>query len=66
MESPCKSPAAAQALGISYWSLINLLRSRKLAPPRKDSSGDYLWTKRDLAAARKALAAGRRRKETRP
>lgn len=62
---PCKSPVAAQALGISYWSLINLLRSRRLAAPRKDSSGDYLWTKRHLAAARMALGAARRRKENR-
>ena len=57
-----KTPVAAQVLGITYHRLVSLLRSGKLPPPRKDSSGDYVWTDGDLAAARKALAAGRRRK----
>ena len=60
-----KSPVAARELGISYSRLISLLRSERLRPPQKDSSGDYLWTEQDLAAAREALAAAARRKETR-
>jgi len=58
-----KSPVAAKELGISYYRLISLLRSEKLAPPRKDSSGDYVWTDEDVAAARKVLAEDLRRKE---
>lgn len=57
-----KSPAAAKELGISYYQLIGLLRSDRLAPPEKDSSGDYVWTDGDLERARQALRAGRRRK----
>jgi hypothetical protein len=57
-----KSPAAAKELGISYYRLIGLLRSEKVKPPRKDSSGDYLWSDQDLAAARVALSVDRRRK----
>lgn len=51
-----KSPTAARELGISYYQLFGLLRSDKLPPPEKDSSGDYVWTDADMEAARKALA----------
>jgi hypothetical protein len=63
---PRKSPAAARELGISYHRLVSLLRSDKLPRPEKDSSGDYVWTEEDLAAAREALSMGRCRKEARP
>jgi predicted site-specific integrase-resolvase len=62
---PRKSPTAAQELGISYARLINLMRSGKLAPPKKDSSGDYLWTEADMEAARKALMIDRRKRVAR-
>jgi hypothetical protein len=58
-----KSTVAAHELGISYHRLISLLRSEKLSRPQKDSSGDYVWTEQDLAAARQALAVDRRRKQ---
>jgi hypothetical protein len=51
-----KTPAAADLLGVGYWRLIGLLRSKRLAPPQKDSSGDYLWTPEDIERARQALA----------
>ena len=51
-----KTPAAARQLNIPYSHLISLLRHGKIVPPQKDSSGDYLWTNADLAAARQALA----------
>jgi hypothetical protein len=57
-----KTPRAAEALGISYSRLINLLRSAKIEPPQKDTSGDYLWTEHDLSAARIALSMSIRRK----
>ena len=56
-----KSPVAARELGITYHRLISLLRSEKILPPGKDSSGDYLWSDHDLAAAREALAVDRRK-----
>jgi hypothetical protein len=50
-----KTPAAADLLGIGYWRLIGLLRSKRLAPPQKDSSGDYIWTLEDIERARQVL-----------
>ena len=54
-----KSPVAARELGISYWRLIGLLRSGRLAPPAKDTSGDFLWSDTDMARAREALASAK-------
>jgi hypothetical protein len=60
-----KTPIAAEELGISYYHLISLLRSKKLPAPQKDSSGDYIWTDADLDAAREALRIDHRRKSNR-
>jgi hypothetical protein len=57
-----KSRAVATELAISYYRLFELIRSGKLTPPGKDSSGDYIWTPEDVDRARQALAVGRRRK----
>ena len=57
-----KTPAVADLIGVSYYRLIGLLRSRRLAPPQKDTSGDYVWSDGDLERARQALAAKNRRK----
>jgi hypothetical protein len=54
-----KTPVAARELGISYSQLIGLLRYSKIAPPARDTSGDYIWADEDLARARNALAAAR-------
>lgn len=51
----CKTPVAARELGISYHRLFGMLRSAKLTPPQKDSSGDYIWTEDDMEAARQIL-----------
>jgi hypothetical protein len=61
MKPPIKTPVAAQRLNVPYYRLISLLRLRKIAPPTKDSSGDYLWTQNDLEAARRALSSSRRK-----
>ena len=63
---PRKSPIAAIELGISYDRLVSLLRSRKITPPQKDTSGDYLWSDEDLNAARLALALSDRRRSNTP
>jgi hypothetical protein len=60
-----KSRAVADSLGVSYYRLFELLRSKRLAPPRKDSSGDYVWTQDDVQRARLALK-GRHRKASSP
>jgi hypothetical protein len=62
MNDPVKTPIAARRLKVPYSRLVSLLRYGKVAPPRKDSSGDYVWTEDDLAAARRVLDSGRRRK----
>jgi hypothetical protein len=56
-----KTRAVADALGVPYHRLFELLRSRKIAPPPKDSSGDYVWLSEHVEAARQALTAGRRK-----
>ena len=56
-----KSPLAARELGISYSRLYWLLRAEKLPKPQKDSSGDFVWTDEDVAAARCVISKGQRR-----
>jgi hypothetical protein len=56
MQDTWKTPLAAQQLAVSYCRLFNLIRYGKVPPPRKDSSGDYVWTNADLSRARAALA----------
>jgi hypothetical protein len=57
-----KSRALADQLGITYYRLMELMRSGKLKAPQKDSSGDFVWSEDDVQRAREALAMGRRRK----
>ena len=57
-----KTPVAADELGDTYHQLISLLRFRKIQPPARDTSGDYVWTDADLNRARRAFAAMRRPK----
>ncbi len=54
---PLKTFAVAQGLGVTYHRIMGLIRYGKIRPPRKDSSGDYVWTAHDLEAARKALGS---------
>jgi hypothetical protein len=58
-----KTPVAVEELGTTYHKLIGLLRFKKISPPGRDSSGDYVWTDEDIERARQALATGRRRVE---
>jgi hypothetical protein len=58
-----KSPEVAKKLGLSYWQLVNHIRSGHIVPPAKDSSGDYFWLPEDVAAARNALRARRKKRE---
>jgi hypothetical protein len=57
-----KTPIAARELGVPYYTLIGLLRSGRIPPPVKDSSGDYLWSTEDIERARQALRRPRQRK----
>jgi hypothetical protein len=60
---PClKSRAVADQLGISYYNLFELIRSKHLVPPEKDSSGDYVWTTVDVERARQAIQARQKRR----
>jgi hypothetical protein len=57
-----KTPVAVRELNTTYHRLIGLVRFNKITPPGRDSSGDYLWSDADLAAAREALKVDHRRK----
>jgi hypothetical protein len=50
-----KTPLAARQLRVSYWRLVDLLRTGRLEPPAKDSSGHYQWGDDDLRRAREVL-----------
>jgi hypothetical protein len=60
-----KTPGVCRELSCTYSLLANLMRSGRLAPPQKDSSGDFVWTPADVERARAALAS-RRRPQERP
>jgi hypothetical protein len=57
-----KSAAVARLLNCPYGKLFYLIRTDRLQAPEKDSSGDYVWTPDDIARARAALAAPRKRR----
>jgi hypothetical protein len=56
-----KTPLAADYLGVTYHRLIGLVRFRKIDPPSRDSSGDFIWSESDIERARKALAKPKRK-----
>lgn len=58
-----KTPVAAQELGITYAQLIGLMRYGHLSPPKRDTSGDYIWTDADLERARESLCHLRKKPE---
>ena len=60
-----KTPIAAAHLGIEPKSLIAMIRCRRIVAPLRDSSGDFLWSAKDLAEVRRALSIDRRRREHR-
>jgi hypothetical protein len=60
-----KTPIAAAHLGIEPKALIAMIRCRRIVAPLRDSSGDFLWSAKDLANVRRALRVDRRRKQHR-
>jgi hypothetical protein len=63
---PRKTPRAAREAGITLTNLYSLLRSGKLAPPAKDSSGHFVWLDADLERLLRVLDAERRRPSALP
>jgi hypothetical protein len=55
-----KTREVSKILGVSYHRVINLIRFFKIAPPRKDSSGDYVWDDQAVQRAWEALNGSRR------
>jgi hypothetical protein len=51
-----KTRDVAREIGVPYTLIYSRLRSGRLAPPGKDSAGDYVWTDADVERARKELA----------
>jgi hypothetical protein len=58
--TPFKTRQLCESLDVSHDVIMNALRRRKIQPPAKDCSGDYIWGPEDIAAARAALAVDRR------
>ena len=63
VEYPLKTPLAARVVGCRVSHLGSLIRHGAITAPRKDSSGDFLWTVADVTAAQQALEARRVRKQ---
>jgi hypothetical protein len=57
---PRKTPLAAREAGITLRRLYGLIRNGKLAPPAKDSSGDYVWLDEDMERLFQVLDGARR------
>jgi hypothetical protein len=54
---PIKTSEVSRDMNIGYERLFSWIRTRKIAAPAKDSSGDYCWSESDVEAARRVLAA---------
>jgi hypothetical protein len=61
---PLKTQAMCRQEKFGYWQVVGLLRSGRIHPPQKDSSGDFVWTAADIERVRKALAERKSRKGT--
>ncbi len=61
-DTPQKTPMAARTMGVTATQLASLIRYGRLTPPRKDSSGDYIWTQADRDRAWQVLTEGRRQR----
>jgi hypothetical protein len=59
---PLKTPAMCRQEKIGYYVVAGMLRSGRIDPSQKDSSGDYVWTAADIDRLRKALAERKSRK----
>ncbi len=62
---PLKTSQIPDLIGCTYGQLIGALRARKFPLPPKDSSGDFVWDKVHIDAARRAIAIDMRLKENR-
>jgi hypothetical protein len=61
-----KTPQVATMLGVTLHRIIGLLRYGRIERPQKDFSGDYQWSRENIAAARRALAAQDRKARRTP
>ncbi len=57
MRVPKKTTEVARDLGIPLYTLQNWLRAELVMRPQKDSSGDFVWTDIEIAAARAVVRA---------
>lgn len=58
-----KTMDVVDLLEISYWTLIGLLRARLIPVPKKDRSGDYVWSQDDFERVQQALRQKRKRRQ---
>ena len=54
---PMKTRDVEALLNLAVGKVSHMIRARRFEPPRKDSSGDFVWTKEDIERLRRALAA---------
>jgi hypothetical protein len=54
------SGEVADMLNIDYWLLASWIKRRRIPMPARDSAGRYLWTRREIEAARQLIGTDRR------
>ena len=57
-----KTAVAAASIGVAESYLISLIRRKAIGVPEKDTSGDYLWTPADIAAAKSKVDEAQRKR----
>ena len=58
-----KTAVAAASIGVAESYLISLIRRNAIAVPDKDSSGDYVWTAVNIAAAKGQVDESQRKRD---
>jgi hypothetical protein len=59
---PIKTPQAAARVGVRPKTLIAMIRLRRIHRPAKDSTGHFIWSEQDIAAALRARGIDRRKR----
>ena len=53
-------PVAKRKAGIRQSQVYSMIRNRKIQPPERDGSGDFIWSDADVVRIETALRIGRR------
>ena len=52
-----------QIVGVPFWVLHQMIRSRKISKPSKDTSGNLRWTEKNIQEVKAVLARAQEPRE---